>query len=639
MFTTRLTKAIGGNSDLNTSQSFVFQGATIESEQVILMVLLSASGEDIFTKIRNIGFSTEQYFFSSELPLTEKLQKTMEYLIEQTGGIEHKNILLAVLKDEALYMLSAGTDQVLLHRDQKTVSLVHQGDVQLISGFLQPSDKVLFLSPRFAREGDLNPAWDEYFIQRMLLSDQEVVEEEIENYLQQLGKPEPIAVIVLATHAIEAATTTIKEPGFNPIKLNGDHSNADNGDEEIPQVQDDLGEIKQKRRIVGMPKLKIQAIPWKLKRFLYRLVFPVTFKKLGIIAAILISIGLFATISIYQVRQKIQTENQLNNAIAETRQSLDTAEQQKESNREEAKVRLQSAKDSLQKAAAIQPENSEVKSLTARLSQVESAIYRSTPLNNWQTFLSLDLVRPGFNSQKMSYSVGKILLLDESQKSLFQIEIETKNNQLIAGQTQLGDARFASLNGDFAFVYSSDKGLLRIETPNRQITTVAAPDTEWGEITDVFGFSSNVYLLDAKKNQIWKYVPTASSYSDKQIYLKDNQGLDFSNAKQLFIDFSVWVLKDAPEIIRFTAGERDFYSVGGVDVPLSQVESIFAPEEEDILFILDPQNKRVITTKKNGEYISQYTADLFAAATDLIYDEESKTLYVLENGKIHQTTL
>lgn len=239
----------------------------------------------------------------------------------------------------------------------------------------------------------------------------------------------------------------------------------------------------------------------------------------------------------------------------------------------------------------------------------------------------------------MSYSVGKILLLDESQKSLFQIEIKTKNNQLIAGQTQLGDAQYASLNGDFAFVYSRDKGLLRIETPKRQITTVATVDTEWGEITDIFGFSSNVYLLDAKNNQIWKYVPAGSGYTEKQIYLKDNQGLDFTNAKQLYIDFSVWVLRDLPEIIRFTAGTRDFYSIGGLDTPLNQVEAIFAPEKEDLLFILDPQNKRVLMTKKNGEYISQYTSDVFAAATDLIYDEESKTLYVLENSKIHQTTL
>jgi uncharacterized protein YpmB len=633
MFTTRITKAIGGNSDLNTSQSFVFQGATQESEQVMLMVLISASGEDIFTKIRNIGFSTEQYFFSSEFPLTEKLQKTMDYLLEQTALIEHKNILLAVLKDEALYMLSAGSDQVLLEREQKTRSLINQGDNQLISGFIQSGDKVLFLSPRFAREGEQFPIWDEYFIQRLLLSDQEVLEEEIENYLQQLGKPEPIAVIVLSAQPI----ITQREP-ITDWTEERKTPTEDEGEESIRRI--DMRESSEPpQRKISLPKLSIPKIPLRLKRSISKVVFPLTFKKLGILATILLIILISSGAFFYQVQQKNQKQNELKTALNSARENLAQADQLKESNRDQSRQFLQTAKTSLQKALSIDAENSETKALSEQLAQTEGIILRSKQLNNWQTFLSLDLVRPGFQTKKMSYSVGKLLMLDENQKSLIQIEIETKNTQLIAGQTQLGDAQFASLNGDFAFIHSSDKGLLRVDTPTRQITTVAKTDTEWGQIVDVVGFSSNVYLLDARGNQIWKYVPAGSGYSEKQIYLKDNQSLDFSNAKQLFIDFSVWVLKDTPEIIRFTAGSRDFYSIGGLDTPLTQVESIFAPEDEDILFILDPSNKRIITTKKNGEYISQYTADIFAGATDLFYDEETKILYVLENNKIQQTSL
>lgn len=635
MFTTRITKAIGGNSDLNTSQSFVFQGATQESEQVMLMVLISASGEDIFTKTRNIGFSTEQFFFSSEFPLTERLQKTLDFLLEQTHAIEHKNILLAVLKDEALYMLSAGSDQVLLNREQKTSSLINQGDNQLISGFIQSGDKVLFLSPRFTRGDEQFPIWDEYFIHRLLLSDQEVLEAEIENYLQQLGKPEPIAVIVLSTQPIVEQRET-RSDFFEETRTVEDESGAEGIIRRIEMREQEIEGVK---RRISLPKLGIPKIPVRLRKSISRTIFPLTFKKIGIISAILLLLFLSAGAYLYQFQQKNQKQNELKLALNTTRENLTQADQLKESNRDQARQFLQTAKSSLQIVTSIDPENSETKALVEQLAVTESIILRSKVLSNWQTFLSLDLVRPGFQTKKMSYSVGKLLMLDESQKSLVQLELETKSNQLIAGQTQLGDAQFASLNGDFAFVYSSDKGLLRVDTPTRQITTVAKTDNEWGQIVDVVGFSSNVYLLDAKGNQIWKYVPAGSGYSEKQIYLKDNQSLDFSNAKQLFIDFSVWVLKDTPEIIRFTAGSRDFYSVGGLDTPLTQIEAIFAPEEEDIIFILDPSNKRIITTKKNGEYISQYTADIFAGATDLFYDEETKIIYVLENNKIQQTSL
>ena len=277
--------------------------------------------------------------------------------------------------------------------------------------------------------------------------------------------------------------------------------------------------------------------------------------------------------------------------------------------------------------------------LNTQLEQAQKNILKTSEITDWQTFLSLDLIRPGFTAKRMSFSVKKLLLLDESQKSLSLVDIETKSNQLLAGQTQLGEAQMAALNGDFAFVYSTDKGLVRIETNKRQLTTVAAPDKEWGRVADVFAFSANVYLLDAGQNQIWKYVPTQSSYTEKQIYLKDNQGLDFAESKQLFIDYSVWVLKENAELIRFTAGAKDFYSIGGLDEPIEQIDIIFAPEEEDKIFLLDPQNKRIVITKKNGEYISQYTSERFATATDLVYDEETKSLYLLEGGKIHQTTI
>lgn len=672
MLTTKITKAIGGNSDLLTSQSFVFQGAVSESEQVMLIVLLSGTGEDVFTKVRNLGLLTEQHFFNNDqeenppvtnqqlaaeenpelislneepssfkkihkdMPLTERLRLTMELIQEQSKDVFQKSILLAVLKDEVLYMLSSGEDKVLLLRDEKSRSLIHQGDTQLISGYLQPGDKVLFLSPRLEMQGfnqtESFPEWDDYFIQRLLLSDQAVVEEEIGNYLQQLEIPEPIAVVLLSTQTQEHEVfydeeqQEIVEPEYS-------------ASEPTP-----LSERRRQKRLgiptfPKLPSFSIPRLPTRFRRSLFRLIFPLSFKKIGFLAVIVLAILVSGSIWVYQFQQKNIQKRELAQALDQTRNNLAQAEGSRESNLEAAKEYLATAEQSLQKAQSIEKENTQVQELNMQFEQAQKSILKTAEITDWQTFLSLDLIRPGFSAKRMSFSVKKLLLLDESQKSLSLVDIETKNNQLLAGQTQLGDAQVASLNGDYAFVFSQDKGLLRIETIRRQITTVAPLDKEWGRITDVFGFSSNVYLLDAGQNQIWKYVPTQSSYSEKQIYLKDNQGLEFADSKQLFIDFSVWVLKENAGLFRFTAGTKDFYSIGGLDEPLEQIERIYAPEEEDKVFLLDNKNKRLVLTKKNGEYISQYTSERFATATDLVYDEETKILYLLEGGKIYQTTL
>jgi hypothetical protein len=58
------------------------------------------------------------------------------------------------------------------------------------------------------------------------------------------------------------------------------------------------------------------------------------------------------------------------------------------------------------------------------------------------------------------------------------------------------------------------------------------------------------------------------------------------------------------------------------------------PEEEDRLYILDPNNSRLVVVKKNGQYDHQYIAEKFKTVKDFIVDEESKKAYLLENNKI-----
>ena len=670
MLTTKLTRAIGGNTDLLTSQSFVFQGATQDAEQVILIVLLSAAGEDVFTKLRNLGYQTENTFYSSESSITERLNQTMDSLKSQTADLSQTSILLAALKDEALYMLSLGHAEVLLLRNQKTSQLIESRDTQVVSGYLQELDRVLFLSPRFPNtqvkvneelieEGtggetdaeveatkEVTPfgkaSWDDYFIQRLLLSDQEVIEGEIENYLQQQGNPEPIAVVLLSTQGLEPDQQSEPEAPVLPpqVASNAEPETAWTGQED---PNPSLAQSYERQPYVPAQKksfkFKIPNLSPKIRRAIYQAIFPLSFKKLGIIGSILLLVIIGGSISFYRYQQNNEQKNRLAQSIIEIKNNLAQAQSQKDIDIQAAKQSINAAQSTFQSALQINKDEPELKNLATQITEAQKIILKTAEITNWSQFLGLDLIKPGFTAKRMSFSVGKMLLLDQAQKSLVVVDTKTKTNELLAGSTQLGNAQFASLNGSFAFIYSTDKGLIRIDTNNKQISTVATPDTEWGRIVDLFSFSSNLYVLDAQHNQIWKYVPTENGYSDKQIYLKDNQSLDFANANQLFIDYSVWVTKEDANIYRFTAGTKDFYSIGGLDTPLSQVQAFFAPEEADQVFILEPQNKRIVLTKKNGEYISQYTSELFATATDLIYDEESKTLYVLADGKIHQTTL
>ena len=126
-----------------------------------------------------------------------------------------------------------------------------------------------------------------------------------------------------------------------------------------------------------------------------------------------------------------------------------------------------------------------------------------------------------------------------------------------------------------SFIYSKDKGVLKIDTTNSKLSTVAKTDDDWGEVTDIYGFAGNIYLLDQTSNQIWKYLPTSGGYSDKREYLSKGTKVDFSSALRMQIESSIYVLKEGGEILRFTKGVADNFSLSGLDKGVKSPKSFF----------------------------------------------------------------
>ena len=251
----------------------------------------------------------------------------------------------------------------------------------------------------------------------------------------------------------------------------------------------------------------------------------------------------------------------------------------------------------------------------------------------------MDLVKKNFRATQISMSDGKILLLDPAVKTLVVVDLSKKSNQILAGSDQLGEASLSSLNGPLAFVYSKDKGILRVDTTNQKIASVSKKDSSWGDIHDIYSFAGNIYLLDSQKNQIWKYLPTADGYSESREYLTKGTTVDLSKALRMQIESSVYILKSGGDMLRFTRGDKDNFSYSGVPSGLKDPKSFFVSSDTDNLYILDSGNSRLIILTKTGSYKGTISGDKFATATDLVVDEKGKKVYLLDGSKIYSVDL
>lgn len=576
----KVAKAVGLNSDQEAALAHFSQ----RDGDNLFLAVLHLTSDDAFAKGRQLLFSLADQYFEGEERAGERLQAAFNQAKQSLSESGEFSLVLAAISGKVLYLVGCGGVNVYLQRLGKISPLLGNGE-QLVSGFLQQEDRVFLATKTFSD----------------FLGD---------NLISSLELP-------LTSWEEETSLKLTSEEGRCLAGLLLDAE----GEEEID--------------IPAAPQLKEEASP---NKFLSP---KILFGKGKLVLAVLLILVLAVGVGFkFKDSQDKEKEAQFKSFLQAAKDDFQAAVSLQNLNSEQAEGKLQSAKNNLSKALLLKPQEKEAVDLKNRLEQNASSITQKFEGAAFSEFLDLDLIKKGFQGTRFYHlSVGKLLLLDTKEKTLAVLDIAKKSHQIIASKEELGEAKLASINGNLIFVYSSDKGLLRVDTGNQKIITVSRVDKDWGEIADVYGFASNVYLLDKAKNQIWKYLPTQDGYSDKRNYFNEGVKANLVAAIRMQIESSIYVLNISGEILRFTRGAEDFFSIGGLDKGIKDPKSFFVSSDTDNLYILDSGNSRLLVLTKVGAYKQQYQGDKFATALDLVVDEKGKKVYLLEGSKIYTMEL
>lgn len=597
----KIGKAVGINTDQRAALSISAQG----EDGNLFLGILQLECDDAFTRGRQLLSEVADEFFDSSESHVQKLTKAGETLSQKLEDSKNLTFLLAGFSGKALYLISKGEVLSYLRRSGSTSPLTLNPG-QVISGFLEPGDRVLLLTKMLSDllGNDLNkflslplPQWEEEITQKLAGSDDPA----------QAG-------LILDIEATEEQSLG---------------SSEDNSSEE---PMSNIG-------ISPLPTISFsvfKSIPTNFAKLAK--IFPKSGRGKLILAVILIlALGLGVG---YQFKTKKDAEklNQFNELFDMAKGDFDASKGLASLDPPAAKDKLGKAKDELSKALVIKPGDQPALDLIKQIDDSAGSILQQFAVSKLPVFLDLGLVKDGFQATQMSLSSGNLLLLDTNSKSLISVDMNKKSNQVLAGKDGLGDGKLASINSDSAFVYSADKGIVKVGI-DKKATVVAKTDSDWGKITDLAGFAGNVYAIDSLKNQIWKYLVTSNGYGDKRNYLNDGVKADFAGVLRMQIESSIYILKQGGVILRYTRGSSDNFSIGGLDKGIKDPKSIFVSSDTDNFYILDSGNSRLVVTTKTGAYKQQYQAPEFGVATDLVVDEKAKKVYLLLDGKIYSSDL
>lgn len=608
----KIAQVIGLNTDQKAAQ---VTSATRDDHT--LLAVLEIACDDAFTRGRQALSSLEDFYFEFEGEAAGKLTATFTEAENKFFQGTDFDLTLAAISGKVLYFIRKGDIAVYLKRGGQLSPLSVSAQSQLISGFLQDSDKLLFAT------GSLVAFLNEE-LEKSLDLPVEVFKEEVES---KIGASE------LENQGLAALTVEVTEGNVDIAPFLSENGN------QAGQVnrQADEGSVSQ-------ASIMLKSVIFKTRN-LFRL-----FRQLGsylpgsgrgrlLVAVILIVVIAAGAGYKYKLSRDAGVQSEFNALLQEAKDSFNAAKGLASLNPADAKSKLDLSKGKVNQALLVKPQNAEAETFKKQIDQESSSILQQSNVSDFPLFLDLDLVKKEFRAVQMSLSKDKLLLMDPSTRTLVAVDIVKKSNQILAGSEKLGEAAFVSLNGGLAFIYSEDKGVLRIDTTSSKLSTVSKKDEELGSIKDIYGFAGNIYLLDQGKNMIWKYLPAADSYSGKREYLSKDTKADFSGSLRMQIESSIYVLKNGGEILRFTKGDKDNFSYSGLPAGVKDPKSMFTSSDTDNLYVLDSGNSRLLVLTKTGGYKGQITGDKFATATDLAVDEVGKKVYLLEGSKIYSVDL
>lgn len=179
--------------------------------------------------------------------------------------------------------------------------------------------------------------------------------------------------------------------------------------------------------------------------------------------------------------------------------------------------------------------------------------------------------------------------------------------------------------------------------------TMSFMDTDDGafhKAVAIQDWSNKIYLLDSTDSEIWKYTykGTRDKFGSAEEYFVDDD-IDISEAQDLTIDSSVYVLNDNGDVYKFYAGAKaEFYINNAPYNAFKNPSVIYTNEKLDDVYILDSQDGRVLVFEKDAQtgnlnYTSQYLIEGVGELRDIYVDADSKKLYVLTPTSVLEVDL
>jgi hypothetical protein len=354
-----------------------------------------------------------------------------------------------------------------------------------------------------------------------------------------------------------------------------------------------------------------------------------TWRKKILIVALLIVVLIFLQGLVFLTQKKavVKQENTYQQGIDSINNTLNEVEAsliyEDEKRAEELLLNVQNMLNNLQAQSTEQAQEiADVKEQAARLiNKIRHINYVDAPME----LFDLSTLT---GSKQIVQKDAKFYLLDQNSLYLLEDSAPVKLTDFANGQT------LADWPGQSKLILSNNEQYSIFNLDNKQFESFdfnkASGNTQ---VQDLNIYSNNLYALDSQNNKIFKYPESGTSFSNGVNWLTAEA--DLSQAYSFAIDGDAYLTLQNGEIKKLRKGKFEKFDYHIPHPVIGQKSIIKTFKESKLLYLIDPDNQRVIIFDKEGNIKDQYTSPKFDNLVDLAIDPAEKAIYLLNGNHLY----
>ena len=258
----------------------------------------------------------------------------------------------------------------------------------------------------------------------------------------------------------------------------------------------------------------------------------------------------------------------------------------------------------------------------------------SKELESLPIYLDISSFSADFVISDAAFTANKLYLLDKTKKLLlvFDPALNQTNQFALVSLDKIKDL---ATYKDQALLL--DNGVYGFDPAVTEPKSLIAASELVNSSTLVAAYGDFIYLYNPDEANIFRFGPKLDK--EPKTWLKTVLGGKYNQVVSWVIDGDIWTGGQEGLISRYRAGRRLDFKLKGLPEPLAGPVYLATTTDINKLYVLAPEQDRVIELDKDGNFIKEVKNFVLGSAIGLVYEQKTNQVLAVSGSLVYRVPL